>query len=493
MISLSTPATNTAVPRAHAVTPMRKFQAGLFLGDVVVVALVVGLGHVSRFGFKDPALGVTGVALPTGYALVSVLIAVAWLVLLRGLHAYREILLGAGTEEYARVLQASVSLFGVLAIGSYLFQVQLSRWYFVAVLPLGVALLLVWRWSARKVLLVRRAHGALRTRAVIVGTVARCARMLSELERKPQLGVDVVAACSEAASMGADVNDRGVTVLGDYDSVTQVMERLDAHLIIVAGATDLPPEALRRLTWQMDPRSRLVVAPAIVDIAGPRISLRPVDGLPLMEVSAPRMDGLKLLIKRVIDVLFAVVLVILLIPLWIVVSIAISVDDRGPVFFFQPRVGLGGSHFKMMKFRSMRTDAEAVLEQLKGQAGQDAGNGVLFKMKNDPRVTRVGRVLRATSIDELPQLFNVLRGDMSLVGPRPPLPREVEAYEQDVRRKFLVKPGITGLWQVSGRSSLSWEESVRLDLYYVENWSLTGDLQILFRTVKAVLKRDGAY
>lgn len=147
----------------------------------------------------------------------------------------------------------------------------------------------------------------------------------------------------------------------------------------------------------------------------------------------------------------------------------------------------------MMKFRSMRTDAEAVLEQLKDQAGQDAGNGVLFKMKNDPRVTRVGRVLRATSIDELPQLFNVLRGDMSLVGPRPPLPREVEAYEKDVRRKFLVKPGITGLWQVSGRSSLSWEESVRLDLYYVENWSLTGDLQILFRTVKAVLKRDGAY
>lgn len=147
----------------------------------------------------------------------------------------------------------------------------------------------------------------------------------------------------------------------------------------------------------------------------------------------------------------------------------------------------------MIKFRSMRTDAEQVLEELKRQAGQDAGNDVMFKMKDDPRVTRVGRVLRATSIDELPQLFNVLRGDMSLVGPRPPLPREVEAYEQHVRRKFLVKPGITGLWQVSGRSSLSWEESVRLDLYYVENWSLTGDLQILFRTFKAVLKRDGAY
>lgn len=492
MISLSTPVTNTAVPRAHAVTPMRKFQVGLFLGDVVVVALVVGLGHVSRFGFKDPALGVTGVALPTGYALVSVLIASAWLMLLRGLHTYREILLGTGTEEYARVLQASVSLFGVLAIGSYLFQVQLSRWYFVVVLPLGVSLLLVWRWIARKVLVARRARGSLRTRAVIVGDVSRCSRMLSELNRKPELGVEVVGACSRAQSVGAGVGD-GVVVLGDYESVTHVMERLDAHLIIVAGATDLPPEALRRLTWEMDPRSRLVVAPAIVDIAGPRISLRPVDGLPLMEVSAPRMDGLKLLIKRVIDVLFAVVLGILLIPLWIVVSIAISVDDHGPVFFFQPRVGLGGSHFKMMKFRSMRTDAEAVLEQLKDQAGQDAGNGVLFKMKNDPRVTRVGRVLRATSIDELPQLFNVLRGDMSLVGPRPPLPREVEAYEQDVRRKFLVKPGITGLWQVSGRSSLSWEESVRLDLYYVENWSLTGDLQILFRTVKAVLKRDGAY
>lgn len=314
MISLSTPVTNTAVPRAHAVTPMRKFQVGLFLGDVVVVALVVGLGHVSRFGFKDPALGVTGVALPTGYALVSVLIASAWLMLLRGLHTYREILLGTGTEEYARVLQASVSLFGVLAIGSYLFQVQLSRWYFVVVLPLGVSLLLVWRWIARKVLVARRARGSLRTRAVIVGDVSRCSRMLSELNRKPELGVEVVGACSRAQSVGAGVGD-GVVVLGDYESVTHVMERLDAHLIIVAGATDLPPEALRRLTWEMDPRSRLVVAPAIVDIAGPRISLRPVDGLPLMEVSAPRMDGLKLLIKRVIDVLFAVVLGILLIPL----------------------------------------------------------------------------------------------------------------------------------------------------------------------------------
>lgn len=493
MISMSTPAMSAAAPRAHALSPMRKFQAGLVIGDTVVVASIVALGHVSRFGFSDPDLGVSSLPVSTGYVLVSVLIACAWLVTLRALHTYREILLGTGTEEYARVLEATFTLFGLLAIGSYLFQIQLSRWYFVVVLPLGAMLLLAWRWLARKVLVARRAHGSLRTRAVIVGTVSRCERMLAELDRKTALGVDVVAACSSGQNLGAGVGDSGVRVLGNYDSVVDVMERLDAHLIIVAGATDLPPEALRRLTWQMDPRSRLVVAPAIVDIAGPRIHLRPVDGLPLMEVSAPRMDGLKLAAKRIMDVCTALILIVLLAPLWLVVSVVIRLDDHGPVFFRQPRVGLGGSHFDMIKFRSMRTDAEQVLEELKRQAGQDAGNDVMFKMKDDPRVTRVGRILRATSIDELPQLFNVLRGDMSLVGPRPPLPREVEAYEQHVRRKFLVKPGITGLWQVSGRSSLSWEESVRLDLYYVENWSLTGDLQILFRTFKAVLKRDGAY
>jgi exopolysaccharide biosynthesis polyprenyl glycosylphosphotransferase len=194
--------------------------------------------------------------------------------------------------------------------------------------------------------------------------------------------------------------------------------------------------------------------------------------------------------KRLFDVLVAGTMVIVASPVMALVAIMVKLDSPGPVFFKQERVGIEGARFGMLKFRSMVVDAE---DQLAEVSQHNEGAGVLFKMKKDPRVTRVGVVLRKFSLDELPQLFNILGGSMSLVGPRPPLPSEVEAYEHDVRRRLLVKPGLTGLWQVSGRSNLSWQDSVRLDLYYVENWSLAGDLIILLRTVRAVFRSTGAY
>jgi exopolysaccharide biosynthesis polyprenyl glycosylphosphotransferase len=194
--------------------------------------------------------------------------------------------------------------------------------------------------------------------------------------------------------------------------------------------------------------------------------------------------------KRLFDVLASTLLIIVSSPLMAVVAILVKVESSGPVLFKQERVGMEGKHFPMLKFRSMVLDAEQHLTDL---AHHNEGSGLLFKMKNDPRVTRVGKLLRKFSLDELPQLFNVFAGSMSLVGPRPPLPSEVAAYEQDVRRRLLVKPGLTGLWQVSGRSNLSWQDSVRLDLYYVENWSLAGDLMILLRTFRAVFRGAGAY
>jgi exopolysaccharide biosynthesis polyprenyl glycosylphosphotransferase len=209
-----------------------------------------------------------------------------------------------------------------------------------------------------------------------------------------------------------------------------------------------------------------------------------------MHVETPRYEGAKLVAKRAFDLVVAGLLVVLLSPALIAIALAVRVDSQGPVLFKQERIGLNGRPFRMLKFRSMVPDAEARLAALRGES---EGNGVLFKMKRDPRITRVGRVLRRYSLDELPQLFNVLGGSMSLIGPRPSLERELTQYEEHTHRRFLVKPGITGLWQVSGRSNLTWEESVRLDLYYVENWSMTGDLTILWRTAKAVIARDGAY
>jgi exopolysaccharide biosynthesis polyprenyl glycosylphosphotransferase len=229
-----------------------------------------------------------------------------------------------------------------------------------------------------------------------------------------------------------------------------------------------------------------------MDIGGPRIHTRPVAGLPLIHVETPRYEGSVLFAKRAFDIIASGIFIVLLSPLLLAIALIVRLSSPGPVLFRQPRVGLNGSEFRMFKFRSMVTDAESRLAKLE-DTQRAAGNTVMFKMKDDPRVTPVGKFIRRFSIDELPQLFNVFAGTMSLVGPRPPLQREVDLYENHVHRRFLVKPGITGLWQVSGRSDLSWEDTVRLDLYYVENWSITGDLVILWRTIKAVIESDGAY
>jgi len=246
------------------------------------------------------------------------------------------------------------------------------------------------------------------------------------------------------------------------------------------------------LSWSLEPGGQhLVVAPSLSGIGGPRIHTRPVVGFPLIHVETPTYSGQKLFAKRFFDVLAGSLMVVVASPILLVIALLVKVTSPGPVFFLQDRVGLNGKPFRMIKFRSMVVDAEARLEQL--SSPRDRGNSMLFKMKDDPRVTRVGGLLRRFSLDELPQLINVVKGDMALVGPRPPLAREVEKYARHVHRRFLVKPGITGLWQTSGRSNLSWEDSVRLDLFYVENWSMTGDLIILWRTARAVLSRDGAY
>ena len=198
-------------------------------------------------------------------------------------------------------------------------------------------------------------------------------------------------------------------------------------------------------------------------------------------------------IKRMCDIIASLIGIILLTPVWIIVAAAVRLNDGGPAFFTQERVGLDGTTFTMIKFRTMRVDAEAMKDSLAEEADASAGNSIMFKMANDPRITRIGSFLRKTSIDELPQLFNVLRGDMSLVGPRPPLPSEVAQYEPRVMGKFAVRPGITGLWQISGRSNLSWDETVHLDLSYAQHRSLTLDAWIMLQTIPALLRSEGAY
>jgi exopolysaccharide biosynthesis polyprenyl glycosylphosphotransferase len=247
----------------------------------------------------------------------------------------------------------------------------------------------------------------------------------------------------------------------------------------VTASGELTATRLRRLGWQLEGTGiDLVLAPALTDVAGPRIHTRPVAGLPLIHVEAPEFRGARKLIKGFVDRAVSFMALTLALPVLGIIALAIKLDSRGPVLFRQIRVGQGGQEFHVYKFRTMVVNES---------------DGLMFKMRSDPRVTRVGRFLRKWSLDELPQLANVLFGDMSLVGPRPPLPSEVARYDGDVARRLLVKPGMTGLWQVSGRSDLSWEDGIRLDLYYVENWSLAADLTILWKTFGAVILSRGAY
>jgi exopolysaccharide biosynthesis polyprenyl glycosylphosphotransferase len=328
-------------------------------------------------------------------------------------------------------------------------------------------------------------------RVLVLGHAHTVAQMTRQLHRKYHHGLQVIGACLPAGQLADAARTVDVPVFGALGAAANSAAAAGADTVMVLSCPELDGSMLRRLAWELERDDiDLIVSSALVDTAGDRITVRPVDGLPMMHIEHPRLNGARRLIKSVFEVSLAALLLVLLAPLFLAIALWVKVDSRGPVFFRQVRVGRGGEMFPMYKFRTMHGDAEQRLQRL--QERNDFA-GVLFKIRADPRVTRSGRRLRRHSLDELPQLLNVLRGEMSLVGPRPPLPTEVDQYPQDMRRRLVVKPGMTGLWQVSGRSDLSWEDSIRLDLRYVENWSLTVDLVILIRTTMVVMRGAGAY
>jgi exopolysaccharide biosynthesis polyprenyl glycosylphosphotransferase len=385
-----------------------------------------------------------------------------------------------------------VRLFGVVAIVAFLIQLNLARGYIILAFPIGLVALLASRWMWRQWLVAQRLRGDFSSRVILVGSRASVYAIARDLARAPGSGYLIVGACIPGDTIGEYLAP-GVPVSTSLDQLQTVMDAMGADTVVITSSDELPPERIRELSWSLEPgRQHLVLAPSLTDVGGPRIHMRPVAGLPLIHVETPRYEGMKRFSKRAFDLASSGVLAVILSPVFLLVALSVKLTTAGPVFFRQERVGLNGKRFRMLKFRTMVVDAETQLVAL-SRITRNEGNAVMFKMKNDPRVTPVGSFLRRFSLDELPQLFNVLGGTMSLVGPRPPLSSEVAVYENHVHRRFLVKPGITGLWQVSGRSNLSWEDTVRLDLYYVENWSITGDILILWRTLRAVLARDGAY
>ncbi|KSZ60309.1 polyprenyl glycosylphosphotransferase [Rhodococcus pyridinivorans KG-16] len=465
----------------------------LYVTDALVVVLSVLLAQWVRFGYEELLLAGEGAALE--YSLTSATIIVAWLGALSLFRTRSRRVIGAGYDEYQRVISATIGMFGAIAIIALVANEQIARGFLAIALPVGLAGLLLTRWMWRKVIARKRARGDFQTSVLVVGGARAVRHMTRTFARKDGEGYRVVGVCvprySGAPGDVIDVDGREITIYGDEHSVVEALKLSGADTVVVTATETLGSDGLHDLVWQLEPLDTdLVVATGVVDVAGPRIEMRPVAGLPLIHVEKPSYHGAKRSGKRIFDLAFASLALVALAPVFAVVALLIKLEDRGPIFYKAERIGLDGTPFGMVKFRSMVTNADKMVDTL---LAQNEGAGPLFKMKDDPRVTRIGKVMRRFSIDELPQFLNVIRGEMSVVGPRPPLRREVEAYDGRVQRRLLVRPGVTGLWQVSGRSDLSWDESVRLDLSYVENWSMISDVLIIGKTVKAVLASDGAY
>lgn len=464
-----------------------RYARRLWLSDLMVLLCVVYATQLVWFGAvgAEVALREETRLSSLSYGIFSAVLVALWMAGLVLADSRGPRIVGAGATEYVRVAHASFVVFSALIIACFLMRIDAARGYLLLALPGGILLLLIERHLWRRWLLRRRAQGAFSSRALLVGSPSSAEEIARELQRAPEAGYHVVGLCVSAGYDGSGA--AGIPVVGGVDDVPAAMAAVGADTVVITSTDELPAFRVKQISWGLEAgRQHLVLAPSIVDVAGPRLHTRPVSGVPLIHVETPRFSRGQLLLKRVTDLVACLVGVVLLSPVLAILALAVRLTSDGPVFFAQTRVGLRGEGFTMLKFRSMVHNAEELLPALAARQ-RDVGNEVLFKMSNDPRITPVGRVMRRYSLDELPQLFNVIGGSMSLVGPRPPLRSEVDQYADHVHRRFLVKPGITGAWQVSGRSTLSWEESVRLDLSYVENWTLLGDVMIMMRTGKAVL------
>ena len=478
-----------ARPRRSDRADDRRVVIALIAADLLALGLACALALAIRQHL--PLLGaapeLTGLVLRS-----SAVIVLAWMLALRLAGADNPRLLSAGPEMYRNVLVGSLVAAGLVGAALFLTDFPLSRPFFVVLFLAGPMLLLLVRTIGRRVVHLARTQGHLRSQMLVVGAAGHVRGIVRTLTREEWLGYDVVGAILPIGDRREE-GHAGVPVLGDEARLLELVRAQQPDVVLFTAGSAASAEEFRRVAWDLEGLDiSVIVVPGISEISGDRIRMRPVAGLPLVHMDLPRARNALRLGKRVFDIVGSVLLLLALTPVLAVVALCVRLGDGGAIIFRQQRIGRTGEPFEFLKFRSMVVDAEARRAQLE-LAEHDRGNDVLFKMADDPRITRVGKFLRRYSLDELPQLWNVLRGDMSLVGPRPALPAEVTDYDRDAHRRLAVRPGITGLWQVSGRSDLSWEDTVRLDLFYVDNWSFAQDLLILVRTARAVLASRGAY
>jgi exopolysaccharide biosynthesis polyprenyl glycosylphosphotransferase len=474
-----------ARPGSRLGVPQLPSVVGLVDAMIIGAATLLAMTFRDRLGVFDPANDVV-----ENTTVAAAWIIALWLACLLALGAYRRSVFGAGTHEYRLVVNASTATAALVGVAAFLLKFPLSRAFFVMLFLIGVPALLLGRFAMRRVVQRARVHGRMAQRVLLVGSPGHVAEISAVLRRERWLGYHVVGCLLPPAHAEVIETASGVPVLGDTDEVASAVTLTEADIVFFTGGAYESGSELRRVAWDLEDEQhvRIIVAPSVTDVSSERVRIRPVAGLPLVHLERPRSRDASHWAKRAFDVAGSTVLLVLGLPVLLLAAAWIWLTDRGPVLFTQTRIGRDGREFCCYKLRSMVLDAEDRLRDLEEREGH-----VLFKQSDDPRVTRPGRLIRRFSVDELPQLVNVLRGDMSLVGPRPPLPSEVSRYGDDMRRRLNVRPGLTGLWQVSGRAELSWEDTVRLDLYYVDNWSMVQDLTIMVRTLRAVIAGRGAY
>lgn len=491
---------NVAATGAHSRRSARelrhaKYARQLIFSDAVIICLSIAVAQILRFWEKPVLVGTPGSSdAGIGYTAVSCLLAVAWMGFL-ALGSRSAKVSGRGLEEYAVLVAATLQLFGLIAIASMLLHVDVSRGYLAIALPLGLTGLVISRWAWRHHTARIRRRGKNQDRLLIVGAAVSAHDIATEFARDPWAAYQVVGICTpEGPRLGdptISVDGHDIPVVGMDQAILDAVQRTGAHTVALASTHSLRPVDVRRLMWDLDAlQIDLMIAPGMIDVADRRLHSRPVAGMAMFEVAKPQYSRANSLIKRSFDISFALVALILVSPVMLTTALAVRLTSPGPTLYHSERIGMDGVPFRMTKFRSMFVDADARMPALIAANG---GNAMFFKMKDDPRVTPVGRIIRKFSIDELPQFLNVLRGEMSVVGPRPQVRREVDSYDDLVYRRLAVKPGLTGLWQISGRSDLGVEDAIRLDLTYVENWSLFRDVIIILKTVRTVLVGSGAY
>ncbi|AZZ41378.1 sugar transferase [Acidipropionibacterium jensenii] len=473
--------------RRHTREPAwgKSYRKVLVASDFLAITVAVMISMVLMTPSGEALVGASGVDLP--YTAVAAALGVVWLLALGAGGSRNPWITGAGVEEYMRVIKVTLYVFGGIAIASYILKAQFARSLFISLLPIGALLLLFSRWIARSWINNSRSHGKNLTSCAVVGPSAQVERVVADLKRHTDAGFQPVGVCL--------LDSEEPTIIQGVPSCSwsQLLGTAASTIFDAVIATDgLPGTYLRKLAWNLEGSSTsLVVTPRVMDIVGPRAHYTDAPGVSLVHVDIPTFSGWKYAVKRAFDVVVSIIALVVLSPIFLLTAILIKREDGGPVIFRQERVGQNGEPFTIHKFRSMSVNAESKIQELIDESG---GHALFFKLDHDPRMTKIGATLRKYSIDELPQFWTVLKGDMSVVGPRPQMAREVAEYTPAYKRRLLTKPGITGLWQICGRSDLSPEEGMRLDLRYVENWSPITDIIIVTKTVTTILKPgNGAY